>query len=70
MKPTLKAPGTKRLKLKYDVPVSNFAFNFNLHRYISVYDSSSSSLNYYGRAVQVDPMKPTLKAPGSKRLKL
>jgi hypothetical protein len=23
-----------------------------------------------GRAVQVDPMKPTLKAPGSKRLKL
>jgi len=25
---------------------------------------------YLGRAVQVDPMKPTLKAPGSKRLKL
>ena len=33
MKPTLKAPGTKRLKLKYDVPLSNFAFKFNLRRY-------------------------------------
>ena len=34
MKPTLKAPGTKRLKLKYDVPQLNFAFEFNLRRYI------------------------------------
>jgi hypothetical protein len=25
---------------------------------------------YLGRAVQVEPMKPTLKAPGTKRLKL
>jgi len=33
MKPTLKAPGSKRLKLKYDGPLSNFGFNFNLHRY-------------------------------------
>ena len=30
----LKAPGTKRLKLKCDSPLSNFAFNFNLRRYI------------------------------------
>ena len=29
----LKAPGTKRLKLKYDEPLSNFAFKFNLRRY-------------------------------------
>jgi len=35
VKPTLKAPGTKRLKLKYDEPPSNFAFKFNLHRYIT-----------------------------------
>jgi len=28
--PTLEAPGAKRLKLKYDVPISNFAFKFNL----------------------------------------
>jgi hypothetical protein len=33
IKPTLKAPGTKRLKLKYDEPLSKFAFKFNLRRY-------------------------------------
>jgi len=29
----LKAPGIKRLKLKYDGPLSNVAFKFNLRRY-------------------------------------
>jgi hypothetical protein len=33
MKPTLKAPGTKRLKLKHDQPLRNFAFKFKLRRY-------------------------------------
>ena len=33
-KPKLKAPGTKRLKLRCDGPLSNVAFNFNLRRYI------------------------------------
>jgi hypothetical protein len=33
MKLTLKAPGTKRLKLDYDEPLSNFAFKFNLRCY-------------------------------------
>ena len=33
IKHTLKAPGTKRLQLKYDKPLSFFAFNFNLRRY-------------------------------------
>ena len=33
MKYRLKAPGTKRLKLKYDVLLSCFAFNFILRRY-------------------------------------
>ena len=33
MKPMLKAPGTKRLKLTYDELLSSFAFNFNLRRY-------------------------------------
>jgi hypothetical protein len=28
------APGTKRLKLRYDGPLSYFAFKFNLRRYI------------------------------------
>ena len=35
IKPALKAPGTKRLKMIYNGPVSNFAFNFDLRRYIS-----------------------------------
>ena len=35
MKPMLKALGTKPLKLKYDKPLSNFAFKFNLRRYTS-----------------------------------
>ena len=33
IKPTLKAPGTKLLKLQYDKPLSTFAFKFNLRRY-------------------------------------
>jgi len=33
IKPILKPPGTKRLKLKYDKLLSNVAFNFNLRRY-------------------------------------
>ena len=34
IKPTLKAPGIKLLKLKYDKLLSNFASKFNLRRYI------------------------------------
>jgi hypothetical protein len=33
MKPTLKPPGPKRWKLKCDLPLSIFAFKFNLRRY-------------------------------------
>jgi hypothetical protein len=33
IKATLKAPGTKRLKLKSDELLSSFAFNFNMRRY-------------------------------------
>jgi hypothetical protein len=33
VKPTLKAPGTKRLKLEYDGTALNFGFNFNSRRY-------------------------------------
>ena len=31
--PTLKPPGTKRLKLKWDTLLSSFAFKFNMRRY-------------------------------------
>jgi hypothetical protein len=34
IKPKLKAPGTKRLKLNCHELLSTVAFNFNLHRYI------------------------------------
>jgi len=66
MKPTLTAPGSERLKLKCDDPLSNFGFNFNLRCYIQedfktmIAAAASSAL---GKAVQVDPIKPTLKAP-------
>ena len=33
IKPTVKAPGTNRSKLKCDVPLSSCGFNFNLRRY-------------------------------------
>jgi len=33
IKPKLKPPGTKRLKLKCDVLLSNYAFKFNLRCY-------------------------------------
>jgi len=33
IKPTLKAPGTKRLKPLHDEPLSNFTFKYNLRRY-------------------------------------
>ena len=34
IKPTFKAPEIKSLKLEYDRPLSQFAFKFNLRRYI------------------------------------
>jgi len=34
IKPTLKPPRYKRLKLKYDEPLLNFASNVNVRRYI------------------------------------
>ena len=42
MKSTLKAPGSKLLKLEHEIMLSNFAFNFNLRRYTSVHDSDQA----------------------------
>jgi hypothetical protein len=36
MKPALKAPGIKRLKLKHHDPLLSFAFKFNLRRFNQV----------------------------------
>jgi hypothetical protein len=34
MKPKLRPPGTKRLKLRFDEPLSSFGFRFNLRRHM------------------------------------
>jgi len=65
----LKPPGTKRLKLTCDGPLSFFAFKFILRRYNAAPRPRLLRLPQ-GRAVQVDPIKPTLIAPGTKRLKV
>jgi len=70
IKPTLKAPGTMRLKLKHVKLLSSFAFNFNLRRYIAALELALLYREGRGRAVQVDPMKRVLKAPGTILLKL
>ena len=36
IRPTLKAPGAKRLKLIYDASLATFAFKFQLRRYNQV----------------------------------
>ena len=46
IKPTLKAPGSERLKLKYDEPLSNFAFNIYLRRYTEVQIEESIDADY------------------------
>jgi hypothetical protein len=58
MKPTLKAPGAKRLKLEYDEPPSSFAFKFSLRRYRPGlgYFFHPLPLTKVGRTVQVDPI--------------
>ena len=43
IKLTLQAPGNKRMKLKYGELLTDFAFKFNLRRYISATAPSSSS---------------------------
>jgi len=44
MKRKLKAPGAKRLKLKYDEPLSIFAFKCILHRYTMVAGAALAEL--------------------------
>jgi len=74
IKPKLKAPGTKLLKLKWDGTLLKFAFKLNLRRYILDPDCEEVIAPHprtvpapaaQGRAVQVDPLKPNLNfAPG------
>jgi hypothetical protein len=76
IKPKLKPPGTKQLKLKIDILLSTYAFKFNLRRYKvgpgcgRAPHGLRRRVPHEGRVLQVDPMKPKLKPPGTKRLKL
>jgi hypothetical protein len=69
MKPTLKAPGSQRLKLKYDETLSNFGFNFNLRRYITAAATEINAAASAGN--KLDDVDPdgilTLMAGGSVR---
>jgi len=53
IKPMLKPPGTKRLKLKYDESPSNFAFKFNLRRYNQVTPRAMAK----GRFVEIPALR-------------
>jgi len=81
IKPTLRAPGTKRLKLQYYEMLSRFPFKFNLRRYnkeraakkakakqetVKGVETPGVASDDLVETVQVDPIKPTLKAPGIK----
>ena len=48
IKPTLKPSGAKRLKLKYDGPLSNFAFKFNLRRCTTARSTSTRCVSGRG----------------------
>ena len=69
-KPKLKAPGPEHLKLIYNKMLSTFAFKFNLRRHMEKAIPKFIMLAKNGEAVQVHPMNPKLKLPGTKHLKL
>jgi len=55
IKPYLKPPGTKRLKLKCDEPLSNIAFNFNLRRHIKVKRINGQCASCYQAGTSLNP---------------
>jgi len=74
IKPTLKSPGTMRLKLEFDELRSIFAFKFSLRRYIKEDGELLSKLQHCQNAVvgqyRLTLSQPTLKALGTQRLEL
>ena len=67
-KPTLKALGTKPLKLKYDELLSRFAFKFNLRHYTEVWMNLNNvacwgKFNVTVRRCSLTVSKLVLKAP-------
>ena len=79
IKPKSKPPGTKRLKLKCGHNSFKFCFQIQLaplHQGAQGYcggrqeRAGSAAGGAQGRAVHVDPIKPMLKLPGTRPLKL
>ena len=64
IKPTLKAPGTERLKLKYEEQLSNFGFKFKFRRYSMATEHPSNV------AIALSQEKITLNEVGRCRLTL
>jgi hypothetical protein len=67
LKAVLERAWFQQLRLKYDEPLSSVAVNFFFRLYIT---GKSTTMITPGRAVQVHPMNPNLKPPGTKRLTL
>jgi len=60
IKPKLKPPGTKRLKLAYDGLLSNFAFKFNLRRYTKDTLDMEKKLNETVKAIPMSEFRRAL----------
>jgi hypothetical protein len=75
MKPTMKPPGSWNVALETKIRCCAFKFCFQfrlapLQHGVPRGAHPRDAAVRLGRAVPVDPIKPTLKAPGTKRLKL
>jgi hypothetical protein len=67
MKPNLKPPGRKHLKLKCNILLSTSAFKFNLRRHNKEYQNAQlvekiERETAKARAVQSDPVKPRVQS--------
>ena len=69
MKPTSRAPGSKRVTLENEKVLSNFAFNFNLRRYIqgtfdvAARDAYNNAVDYTGFNIGVWTVAVDAKLP-------
>jgi hypothetical protein len=63
MKPTLKPPGTKRLKLECDMLLSSSAFEFNLRRYTMVQQERLMFAQARASTPKAGPCRLTLSNP-------